>query len=175
MRSALDVHGLALGFDEVGCKISGGVIESTRRLAFDLLSQGRQPLAQVIPKERVLGFGQDFASFGLGATRGIGLPRGQGAHEFELHREVIGSFIAFIGEGGKYDLVEWTVGQGTDQNERSVTDYKGGVLWIRSGLEIERPGYRFAPFISVPFKQWATPRGDWPRSRARVGLRLMLR
>ena len=84
-------------------------------------------------------------------------------------------FIAFIGEGGKYDLVEWTVGQGTDQNERSVTDYTGGVLWIRSGLEIERPGYRFAPFISVPFKQWATPTGDWPRSRARVGLRLMLR
>ena len=84
-------------------------------------------------------------------------------------------FIAFIGEGGNYDLVEWTVEQGADQNERSVTDYTGGVLWIRSGLEIERPGYRFAPFISVPFKQWATPSGDWPRSRARVGLRLMLR
>jgi len=84
-------------------------------------------------------------------------------------------FFALIGEGGDYDLVEWKVLEEQEGDTRTATDYKGGVLWIRSGLQIERPGYQFAPYLSLPFRQWASPDGDWPRSRAKVGIRLMLR
>jgi len=84
-------------------------------------------------------------------------------------------FLAVIGEGGNYDLVEWKVVEASQEDGRLATDYKGGTLWIRSGLQIERPEYQFAPYLSIPFRQWATPDGDWPRSKAKVGIRLMLR
>jgi hypothetical protein len=85
-------------------------------------------------------------------------------------------FVTLIGEGGSYDLVEWMVSQG-DPNAavRNTTAFKGGVLWIRSGLQIERPGYRFSPFIRLPVKQWSPSDGDFPRARPRFGLQFMIR
>lgn len=85
-------------------------------------------------------------------------------------------FVSFMAEGGKYDLLEWTASSvGNPEDTRTSTQFTGGVLWIRSGLQVERPVYQFAPFVSIPVRQWAHPNDDWPRSRARVGVRLMLR
>jgi len=85
-------------------------------------------------------------------------------------------FISFMAEGGKYDLLEWTASSvESPEDSRTSTQFTGGVLWIRSGLQVERPVYQFAPFVSIPVRQWAHPDKDWPRSRARVGVRLMLR
>lgn len=82
-------------------------------------------------------------------------------------------FVAFLAEGGKFDLLEWETGM--DENDRSTTRFTGGVVWIRSGLKIERPGFQFAPYLSIPVRHWARPVDDWPRSRTRIGLRFMVR
>lgn len=86
-------------------------------------------------------------------------------------------FVAFMAEGGKFNLLEWNVDQddATDVSDRDATRFTGGVVWIRSGLQIERPGYQFAPYLGIPLRQWARPVDDWPRSRTRIGLRFMLR
>jgi len=85
-------------------------------------------------------------------------------------------FVTLLGEGGSYDLVEWMVNQSkSDAGSRTSTKFKGGVLWIRSGLQIEKPGYRFAPFLSLPIKQWSPSGGDFPRARPRLGLQFMIR
>ena len=83
-------------------------------------------------------------------------------------------FVAFMAEAGTYDMLEWNVSSEAS-DARRVTEYRGGALWIRSGIEIERPAYQFAPLLSVPFRQWAPNEGDWPRAKVRLGLRLMLR
>ena len=108
------------------------------------------------------------------------------AHGWEVHMmtgynllfDPAGSniFFSFIGEGGQYDLVEWTVANASAvESERSTTEYSGGVVWVRSGLEIERPGYQISPFLSLPLKQWAPSGDDYPKARAHIGLRLMIR
>ena len=85
-------------------------------------------------------------------------------------------FVAFMAEGGKFNLLEWQVEDGErSESDRAATRFTGGVVWVRSGLQIERPGYQFAPYLSIPLRQWVRPGGDWPRSRARIGLRFMLR
>lgn len=86
-------------------------------------------------------------------------------------------FAALQASGGRYDLVEWTANS-TDQgaqNPRSATRFTGGLVAVRSGILIERPGYQFAPFLSLPVRQWARPLDDWPRARAQVGVRFMVR
>lgn len=88
-------------------------------------------------------------------------------------------FVAVLGQGGSYDLVEWTADNpGTEEDEtseRTTTAFRGGVIWVRSGLEIHRPGYQFIPYLAFPATHWQPDSGDWPTPRARVGLRLMLR
>ncbi len=85
-------------------------------------------------------------------------------------------FVAFMAEGGKFNLLEWQVEDGgRTESDRAATRFTGGVVWIRSGLQIERPGYQFAPYLGVPLRQWARPGDDWPRSRTRIGVRFMLR
>jgi len=82
-------------------------------------------------------------------------------------------FVAFLAEGGKFNLLEWETGD--DEPDRTTTRFTGGVVWVRSGLQIERPGFQFAPYLSIPVRQWARPADDWPRSRARIGVRFMVR
>lgn len=80
-------------------------------------------------------------------------------------------FLLALAQTGSYDLVEWTVADGN----RTTTGYRGGVVLLRSGLEISRPSYVFMPYLSVPLTQWAPDSGEWPSSRARIGVRFMLR
>lgn len=90
-------------------------------------------------------------------------------------------FVSLMGEGGQYSLFESefdgrmnppsTADAG--EHELGETDYRGGVVWIRSGIEYNRPSYQVIPFMSIPLKQWA-PEGD-ERARMQMGLRLMLR
>jgi hypothetical protein len=84
-------------------------------------------------------------------------------------------FFSMMAEGGAYDMLEWIVDAESDVDNRSLTVYRGGTIWVSSGIEIERPSYQFAPFLSIPFRQWAPSEGEWPTSKVRLGLRLMLR
>ena len=91
-------------------------------------------------------------------------------------------FVSLMGEGGQYSLFETEFGGvqpeiadadiETDR-ELGETDYRGGVMWMRSGIEYNRPSYQVIPFMSIPLKQWA-PEDD-ETARMQLGLRLMLR
>lgn len=86
------------------------------------------------------------------------------------------AFVSVIAEGGRYDLIEWVVDDTVaDPAGRTTTAFRGGAVWVRSGFQIERPGYRFSPYLSIPLKQWAPKSGDWPDARPSIGVRLMLR
>ena len=52
-------------------------------------------------------------------------------------------------------------------------EYRGGVVWVRTGVEYNRPGYQVAPFLNLPLKHW-TPQGNHA-PRVHFGVRLMLR
>jgi hypothetical protein len=80
-------------------------------------------------------------------------------------------FLLALAQTGSYDVVEWTVADGN----RTTTGYRGGVVLLRSGLEIARPSYVFMPYLSLPLTQWAPESGEWPGKRARIGVRFMLR
>ena len=82
-------------------------------------------------------------------------------------------YVSLLGEGGSYDLVEWEVAD--DAAERESSEFNGGVIWVRTGLQFDRPSYRFAPYLALPIRQWTPSDGDWPRRRARVGFRLTFR
>ncbi len=86
-------------------------------------------------------------------------------------------YVSVMGEGGSYDLVEWVVDDlDPGGGARISRNFSGGVIWLRSGIELNRPSYLISPHISIPFKQWATSAGDdWPRSTAYLGLRLTIR
>lgn len=91
--------------------------------------------------------------------------------EYRLHRSpdpdpvveaVLASSARFDADGGAPPLA-------TDQVQR----FRGGVLWVRPGLEYHRPHYRLTPFLNLPLVQW-NPR-DGQRARPHVGVQLMLR
>ncbi len=95
-------------------------------------------------------------------------------------------FVTFLAEAGDYHLLETDAApeEATDETAAAppvpsadplVTDYQTGVLWIRSGLEINRPGFRISPFIGLPLAQWSTEPDETLRARLSAGLRLMLR
>ncbi len=85
-------------------------------------------------------------------------------------------FVALLGESGDYTLLEWGPGTATtsDTAARTTTSYRGGVIWARFGLELQRPSYRLAPYAALPVQQWA-PAEDGPRARFHAGVQLMLR
>lgn len=95
-------------------------------------------------------------------------------------------FMSVVGEGGSYTLFE------TSQREIQQTaahkdeepqdgdatwksDYRGGVIWLRSGVTFSRPGYQVAPYVSLPLQQWRPPDDERAVSNLHAGLRLMLR
>lgn len=86
-------------------------------------------------------------------------------------------FVALMGEGGQYDLLETSVGGSPvffpDDGEFGETEYRGGIIWVRSGIEFNRPSYQVIPFMSVPVKEW-TPDGD-SEAQMQLGVRLMVR
>lgn len=111
---------------------------------------------------------------------------------YNVHFDPAGSnlFVAFLGEGGQYDVVDSPVSQrpssgslgdvapdGGDAAAERATTYRGGTVWARLGMEFSRPSYQVSPFVSVPLQQWQ-PEADgdsWPQSRLHFGVRLMLR
>ncbi len=87
-------------------------------------------------------------------------------------------FFSLLGEAGSYEMVDEPGDLAlidVVQDDEGVTEYRGGVIWLRSGLEFSRPLYAFTPFIELPIRQWAPSDGEWARQRLRIGLRLMLR
>ncbi|MEZ4700671.1 MAG: hypothetical protein R2834_10110 [Rhodothermales bacterium] len=94
-------------------------------------------------------------------------------------------FFSLMGQAGNYDLLETSFVEPTPKaSQKSIgqqeevtidSDYIGGAIWFRSGIEFNRPGYQILPFIGVPVHQWVPASANWPRSRQRVGVRLMLR
>lgn len=98
-------------------------------------------------------------------------------------------FVTVLGHAGSYDLLETSqesvlngnlpaqLAAATSYKKEIETssDYLGGVVWLRSGFEFNRPNILIMPYIGLPVQQWAPDSGDWPRSRRQVGVRLMLR
>lgn len=108
-----------------------------------------------------------------------------------LHFDPAGSnfFLTLLGEAMDYDLVatrpfdeeEAEVGEPADAAaEPEQRSYRGGVGWVRSGFEFNRPGYQVSPSISIPMVTWVDAvdeAGTWgPRFQSlRLGLRVTLR
>ena len=103
-----------------------------------------------------------------------------GVISYHAHYDPAGShiFLALLGEAGEYEMVDEPSDKATAEaveGDAGVTDYRGGVLWLRSGLEFARPRFVFTPFLGLPLRQWAPEDGDWSRHRLQVGLRMMIR
>lgn len=85
-------------------------------------------------------------------------------------------FVALIGEGGQYELFESSFA-GTslteDEEEFGRSHYRGGLVWMRSGIEFNRPSYQVIPFMSVPLTHWTTEENE--EARMQLGFRLMVR
>lgn len=91
-------------------------------------------------------------------------------------------FISLVGEGGQYSMLDSPLfldpsfqepvpGSGASPLQRQY--YRGGVVWMRSGLEYNRPAYQFIPFLSLPLKQWQEE--NWQEANLQFGFRLMVR
>lgn len=95
------------------------------------------------------------------------------------------AFLSFVGEGGQYSLFESPLFQdptlqnpvaaGEPAEGFSEQHYRGGVIWVRSGIEYNRPSYQLIPFLSVPLYQWRPRESEWHDARMHFGFRLMLR
>ncbi len=107
---------------------------------------------------------------------------------YRFHFDPAGSnfFVTALAEAMDYDLIESQLFSADDLEEGTETaaddqgTYRGGVGWARAGFEINRPAYRFSPFVSVPMVSWLDTAGEsgtrGPRFKnLRLGLRLTLR
>ena len=63
----------------------------------------------------------------------------------------------------------------TDGDESAKMAYRGGVVWARAGLELNRPSYQVSPYVAAPVKQWASGDVEGSKSRLHIGFRFMLR
>ena len=90
------------------------------------------------------------------------------------------AYAGLAADRGEYELqrvrVEETEGgaevaPGAETPERSRS--RGGVVWMRGGIEVVRPNYRVAPFVGLPVVQW-TPAGTVP-ARPIAGVEFTLR
>lgn len=86
-------------------------------------------------------------------------------------------YVAFMGEGGSYDVVEWVVDDTVVGGGNRISQkYAGGIIWLRSGIQINRPTYMVSPHVSVPVKQWAASTDlEQTNASAYIGLRFTIR
>ncbi len=96
------------------------------------------------------------------------------------HFDPGGSHIYFslLGEAGSYELIDEVVPDAAvdgDDDEAGTSDFRAGVIWLRSGLEYSRPRFVITPFIGLPLRQWEPEDGDWARHRLQIGVRIMIR
>lgn len=139
---------------------------------------GLEQLVEILPPAPDPPFASGVSTFAVEFTRALG---------WELHGELrysalvdpggSNAFFAVLGEFGAYEIVK-EIGAsdelGGTSNE-GETDFRGGVIWFRSGLELSRPSISVTPFIALPVGQWSPGTDQWPRSRLQLGLRLGLR
>lgn len=106
-------------------------------------------------------------------------------------------FVSFLLDVGRYDLLETSLrsanpsvratlvesaemisDDGSDEDpvdgNMGAREYRGGVFWVRTGFEYNRPSYQVHPFINIPLSQWMPEEGGLP-SRVSLGIRLVLR
>ncbi|ARA93287.1 MAG: hypothetical protein D6685_02085 [Bacteroidetes bacterium] len=111
---------------------------------------------------------------------------------YNVHFDPAGSnvFLVFQAQGGQYELVETDLradeeaagkaGEGDETGAAgpaaSMTSaYRGGALWLRTGLEFNRPSYRLSPFLGLPVQQWMPRNTGGQRARLQLGFRFTLR
>jgi hypothetical protein len=84
-------------------------------------------------------------------------------------------FLAIMADGGEFELVEIARSGGSGQVDESPrqTVQRGAALWMRSGIEYNRPSYQVMPFLSIPIQQWSNH--DDLEVRTNLGVRFMLR
>ena len=99
---------------------------------------------------------------------------------YNVHLGPSGSrvFATLSADRGDYTLHQIATADAVVDEEPSAADgvrdhYRGGVVWLRQGLDFARPSYRVSPFVGVPVAQW-TPEGN-PRARTHLGVELTLR
>ena len=85
--------------------------------------------------------------------------------------------LGVLGDFGDYALLE-TAGR-EETAEREVR-LRSGLVWLRAGVSLQRPGYVAAPHLAFPVFVWGDVRGETsaqgPRpEKVRLGLRLTLR
>jgi hypothetical protein len=106
-----------------------------------------------------------------------------GAWGYNVLFDPAGSRLSFqlLAEAGDYKLLSTSSAPPLNpEAEGSEARVRGGVGWLRAGIELNRPSYLLAPFVTVPLATWAEVRGEpvrhGPRpDRARFGVRLTLR
>lgn len=178
-----------------------GTSDYAFRLALDPDSDGRvgfpqADLAFVASSPIGPGASSDFA-FGVRRVRrgyrqegrgGISPPAAQDttingrALGLELHLMV--AYSAFLSPSGSRVFASLSVERG-DYELVGITDpgnvplpverFRGGLVWLRPGVEFARPNFRFAPFLGLPVVQWSPEAQNLPRVWPQVGLELTLR
>lgn len=84
------------------------------------------------------------------------------------------------GEAGDYTLVDSGLPKPTSGADEGEGHIRSGIVWLRGGVEWNRPSFRVLPYISIPAVTWASVHGDpvryGPRpEKARLGVRVVLR
>lgn len=88
--------------------------------------------------------------------------------------------VALLGEAGSYSLLRPVEGSQLGIEEEAEDRIRSGIAWLRASLELSRPSYKLAPYVSVPVATWANVEGQdvrhGPRpDKAQFGLRMTLR
>lgn len=105
-------------------------------------------------------------------------------------------FASLLFHGGEYEFVETplngpaplpvaggasgeTASDADARGDQAGTMYRGGVVWLRTGVEYNRPAYQVLPFVSLPLKQWIPSVEDGQpglaQARISAGFRFTLR
>ena len=88
--------------------------------------------------------------------------------------------LQLLAEAGDYTLLSAAAPPLDPSAEAGEERVRGGVGWLRAGIELNRPSYLLAPYVTVPLVTWADVRGEpvrhGPRpDRTRFGVRVTLR
>ena len=178
------------------------------RLAVDPASEGglgfRQTDLAFLTTQRLSPVFQSDFSFGFrrvrtgvqGAIEPESAPNGLDTSAFDVRTRVLGKelhgtwsyrflmdpagshlSLGLLGDFGDYALLEATA---LDEDAQREVRLRSGVVWLRAGLSLQRPGYVAAPHLAFPTFVWGDVRGETsaqgPRpEKVRLGLRFTLR
>jgi hypothetical protein len=84
-------------------------------------------------------------------------------------------FVVLMGDGGEMQLMEVARRQRDESEVGSPMQrtIRGATIWVRTGIEYNRPTYQVTPFLTIPLHQWST--SDEIDFRSNLGLRFVLR